>query len=427
MRRLVWVFLVVGALVLLPSTAHGAGGDPYRSSQWSLDRIGAEAAWRVGDGSGVTVAVIDSGVDLHHEDLAAQLVPGHDFVDGDDDPQDAYGHGTHVAGIVAAVAGNGKGIAGVAPGAEVMPIRVLDEHGSGSVENVVAGIRWATAHGAKVINLSLGEDTQALLGPSFSSALREAWAAGAIPVVAAGNEILASSGFSDEPAMVVTATTRDDTKPTYSSGVGQAQWGIAAPGGELPNLGADGAILSTYWTGAAPNEYAYLAGTSQAAPQVSGALAILLSTGRFTPTQAVQRLLHTAKDIGAPGRDTTFGAGRLDLAAATRDIPSPVTTGPAVVTPPAVRSQAASPTVTVTTSAPPLVPELAPATTASAPDTPAATRRPSVALPARPASEHHGDKTVPALVAAAVLVAVALPLRHDLLATLGWSRRSEVP
>src|SRR5205823_6398924 len=146
--------------------------------------------------------------------------------------QDAYGHGTHVTGIVAALAGNGKGVAGVAPGVKILPVRVLDDHGSGSLDNVVAGIHWAVDHGAKVVNLSLGEDTQPLLGPAFGDALRWAWSKGAIPVVAAGNQFLTGSGLSDEPAMIVTATTRDDTKPTYSSGVGAAAWGIAAPGGE---------------------------------------------------------------------------------------------------------------------------------------------------------------------------------------------------
>ena len=191
-----------------------------------------------------------------------------------------------------------------------MPVRVLGPDGSGNLDDVVAGIRWAVAHGARVINLSLGEDTQTLLGPAFGDALREAWAAGAVPVVSAGNQFLTGSGFRDEPALVVAATDRDDTKPTYSSGVGAARWGIAAPGGELPDLGADGAILSTYWTGKEPNQYAYLAGTSQAAPHVAAAVAILLSTGRFTPSQAVHRLLDTAKDFGIPGHDATFGAGR---------------------------------------------------------------------------------------------------------------------
>lgn len=350
-RRHLSFLLLVVVLVALGAPATAAG-DPARGRQWNLDIIGADAARAVANGSGITVAVVDSGVDLHHEDLQGQLVPGHDFVEDDDDPQDAYGHGTHVAGIIAAVAGNSKGIAGVAPGAKVMPVRVLGPDGSGTLDDVVAGVRWAVQHGAKVINLSLGEDTQALLGPAFGDVLREAWAAGAVPVVSAGNQILTGSGFRNEPALVVAATDRQDLKPTYSSGVGAAQWGISAPGGELPDLGPEGAILSTYWTGKEPNQYAYLAGTSQAAPHVAAAVAILLSTGRFTPTQAVHRLLDTAKDVGAPGHDATFGAGRLDLAAATAGLgPAqhgrPATGSPAPVRP---RPRAASPTTSTTTT-----------------------------------------------------------------------------
>ena len=334
MRRRFLLLALAVAVVVSAVPAGAAGSDPARDRQWNLDRIGAEAAWRVADGRGVTVAVLDSGVDVGHEDLAGQLLPGRDFVEDDDVPQDAQGHGTHVAGIVAAATGNGIGIAGVAPGAKVLPIRVLDDRGDGEFGDVIAGIEWAVARGAKVINLSIAEDRQALFGRELAGTLRAAWDAGAIPVVAAGNEVVADSGFGpDDPVVVVSATTKDDGKPTYSSAVGNVRWGIAAPGGELPNLGREGAILSTYWTGQAPNQYAYLSGTSQAAPLVAGALAVLLSTGRFTNEQAVERLMSTAVDIGSDGRDPTFGHGRLDLAAATKGLAaaSPTTAAPAPV------------------------------------------------------------------------------------------------
>jgi subtilisin family serine protease len=277
------------------------------------------------------VAVVDSGVDLSHPDLAPQLVPGRDMVDGDDRPDDEYGHGTHVAGIVAAAIGGGE-VVGVAPGARVMPVRVLDRHGNGLLDDVVEGVRWAVANGARVINLSLGEDTQAILGPSFGDVLREAWDAGAVPVVAAGNQLVTGSGFSDEPAMVVTATTRGDTKPTYSSGVGAARWGIAAPGGESPELGAEDAVLSTYRGGG----YAWMAGTSQAAPHVSAAVAVLLGLG-LSPREAVDRLLATATDLGRPGPDPTFGHGRLDLARAVDGLVRPRATDPPPTTEPPPR------------------------------------------------------------------------------------------
>src|SRR4051794_41295580 len=124
-------FLVALLLCLaIPATASAA--DPLRAQQWGLDMIQADAAHSTSTGSGVVVAVIDTGVLASHEDLAGRLLPGHDFVQNDDTPQDENGHGTHVTGIVAADAGNGKGIEGVAPGAQVMPIRVLDKNGEGT-------------------------------------------------------------------------------------------------------------------------------------------------------------------------------------------------------------------------------------------------------------------------------------------------------
>jgi subtilisin family serine protease len=412
-RRRFSLFAFLG-LLLAPAAPASAAADPARAKQWYLDRIGADAAHRVADGSGVVVAVVDSGVDLTHQDLAGRLVPGHDFVDDDDVPQDAFGHGTHVAGVIAADAGNDRGIAGVAPGAKVMPIRVLGPDGSGSLDDVVAGVRWAVAHGAKVVNLSLGEDTQALLGPPFGEVLREAWAAGVVPVVSAGNQFLTGSGFSDEPALVVSATNRADGKPTYSSGVGTAQWGISAPGGELPDLGADGAILSTYWTGKEPNQYAYLAGTSQAAPQVSAAVAILLSSRHFTPSQAVRRLLDTAKDVGAPGRDPTFGAGRLDLAAATAGVQAASPGKPVTGTPPPrpAPTRPRPATTTTTTTTPPPLPPVIPAgpTTTVAPVStrPDPGRGQRLALATKDEDHARPNRAVPAGIALLLVAAMAV-------------------
>jgi serine protease len=421
-RRFLLLALAVGVVVgAVPAGA--AGSDPARDRQWNLDRIGAEAAWRVADGRGVTVAVLDSGVDVGHEDLAGQLLPGRDFVEDDDVPQDAQGHGTHVAGIIAAATGNGIGISGVAPGAKVLPIRVLDDRGDGEFGDVIAGIEWAVSRGAKVINLSIAEDRQALFGRELAGTLRAAWDAGAIPVVAAGNEVVADSGFGpDDPVVVVSATTKDDGKPTYSSAVGNVRWGIAAPGGELPNLGREGAILSTYWTGQAPNQYAYLSGTSQAAPLVAGALAVLLSTGRFTNEQAVERLMATAVDIGTDGRDPTFGHGRLDLAAATKGLAaaSPTTAAPAPVP----------------TTAPPAQPGIFPLP--APPSLPATTSTSSlppsgVAAPAVPAIGSQGDDggteddDGPSLLVGALAVVAALGAWGALVAYRNVRRRPGDP
>jgi subtilisin family serine protease len=407
MRRIAALALL--ATSLLVATPARAGTDPGRVQQWGLDRIDASAAR--GRGAGIVVAVVDTGVDLTHIDLRGRLLPGTDIVGHDSDPQDENGHGTHVAGIIAADAGNGQGVVGVAPDAMVLPVRVLDADGSGSIDDIVAGVHWAIDHGADVINLSIGESTQAVMGPSLSQAVRDAWAAGVVPVVAAGNQYVLGSGFSDEPALVVSATTRDDTKPSYASGVGEARWGISAPGGEQPKLGTAGAILSTYWVAGQHDQYAYQAGTSMAAPHVAGAVAVLLGDG-YTPQQAVDRLLATAKDIGAPGRDATFGVGLLDLGKATAasDGTDPANTEPPNTT--ATTASASRSTVPTTAGG-------AGASTTSLPGAsatvtvepmPSTTSKASVARAARSAREAEDDEpstTVPAIVAAALIAAVA--------------------
>ncbi|MEX2658428.1 MAG: S8 family serine peptidase [Acidimicrobiales bacterium] len=322
---------VLGAAVLVMPVA-ALPNDPLADRQWGTDVIGAETAWSAGRGAGTVIAIVDTGVHLDHPDLRDKLVAGRDFVDGDAHPQDGHGHGTHVAGTAAAATGNGIGVAGVAPDARIMPVRVLADDGNGSGANISAGIRWAADNGATVINLSLGSDTQAVLGPSFSEAIRHAWSKGSIPVVAAGNQFVTGSGFADQPAIVVTATSREDTKAYFSSTTGSARWPISAPGGAR-NLTdpVEDDILSTYHTPGRPaDEYAYLAGTSMAAPHVAGAAAVLRGLG-LSPQQTVDRLLATAKDLGPRGRDSTFGAGRLDLAAAVAGLgpgSAPPTTAP---------------------------------------------------------------------------------------------------
>ncbi|MBW3557552.1 MAG: S8 family serine peptidase, partial [Actinobacteria bacterium] len=183
----------LAAAVALATTASPpavAFSDPEYSRQWGLQVVGAKAAWDAGLlGQGIDIAVIDTGVHLSHGDLAPNIVGGRDFVNDDDNAQDDNSHGTHVAGIAAAAIGNG-GIVGVAPRARIMPIKVLAANGSGDGEDVAAGIRWAADNGAEVINLSLGEDTQAVFGPSTEEAVAYAWSKGSICVFAAGNDFI---------------------------------------------------------------------------------------------------------------------------------------------------------------------------------------------------------------------------------------------
>jgi len=389
MSRLLRCLLALACTTLAtggaPAEGRAATNDPVYTQglQWGLTRIGAPAAWDVAKGQGITIAIVDSGADLQHEDLKDKVAGGTSCIGAVGDParcqgssQDDNGHGTHVAGVAAAATDNNRGIAAVAPGARLLIVRALENDcsvnpctASGTSGDVSAGIRWAVDHGAHVINLSLGGgEVQSTLGCSFCDAVDYAWSKGVIAVVAAGNDSDLPAGFADEPAVIVTATTRDDTRASYSSPnsglLRAARWPVAAPGGEAdaPSDCATGGtpkgIVSTYWTSGDSDQYACLAGTSMATPHVAGALAVLRSAG-LSPQAAIDRLLATATDLGAPGRDDTFGYGRIDLAKAVGPAGS-VTTGAPPTTKATVTTQSnsTSSTITVpaTTTEPPAVP-----------------------------------------------------------------------
>jgi subtilisin family serine protease len=308
---------------LLPSVALAAG-DPLRSHQWGLDRIHADAAHPVTTGAGATVAVVDTGIDAAHPDLAGRILPGYDFVDGDSTPQDGNGHGTHVSGIIAADADNGIGVDSVAPGAGILPVRVLDDKGSGSDADVAQGINWATDHGAEVINLSLGGSlpTPGLGVPdAMSAAVARAVQRGVIVVAAAGNDGLpfCENNSLQGKVLCVGSVDKRENRSFFSS-FGQGLSLVAPGGSDMP--GTDEDVLSTWNDGG----YQELAGTSQATPHVSGVAALLVSLG-VRGQAAVQRILATATDLGAPGPDVQFGAGLVNAQAAVAGLKRPAGAG----------------------------------------------------------------------------------------------------
>jgi subtilisin family serine protease len=307
------VTLALLALLLLAAPASAA--DPRRSEQWNLELIESDTAHRVSTGAGAVVAVVDSGVQADHPDLAGHVGAGYDVIQGDTTAQDGDGHGTHVSGIIGAASGNGIGVESVAPGATIMPIRVLGDDGGGSTDDVARGVDYARTHGADVINLSLGSDVPligATGGDAFDAAIHRAIAAGIVVVAAAGNN---GVPVCEQPAagdglLCVGAVDKRRQRSFFSSfGSGL---GLVAPGGSGGSSAMPGEDILSTFTGSA---YMELAGTSQAAPHVSGVAALLVARG-VRGQAAVKRIRATATDLGPPGADAEFGAGLVNARAA---------------------------------------------------------------------------------------------------------------
>jgi serine protease len=290
--------------VAAPALPNGLlpGADSLRTNQWALNRLRADKVWSdYSSGTGTVVAVVDTGVDGSHPDLSGRLTAaGVDYVTGTGDGRtDPHGHGTHVAGVVAAVRGNGIGVAGLAPLAQVMPIRVLDEAGSGWSSNIAKGIVYAADNGADVVNLSLGGPTE---DSATKVAVNYAMSKGIIVVAAAGNS-RATGNATNYPAalpgvIAVASTEQSDASSAFSNTGSYID--IAAPGGR---------ILSTV-----PGGYAYMSGTSMATPYVAATAALVadITGGTVTTEQFERNLTRTATDLGPAGWDPEFGYGLAD-------------------------------------------------------------------------------------------------------------------
>ncbi len=288
--------------------------DRLYPQQWNLRAIRMPEAWDISQGEGVTVAVVDTGVTRVPDLAQTQFVQGYDFVDDDEDPTDLNGHGTHVAGTIAQSTNNTLGVAGVAFKAKIMPVRVLDANGFGSLSDVVEGIRYAADHGATIINLSLGSRASAQL---MEEAVAYAHRKGVTVIAAAGNE---NSSQVSYPAryphvIAVSATGPDGSKAPYSNyGVGVD---IAAPGGAKTPEHPEYGILQQTINRRNPNEpvFAYFQGTSMAAPHVAGVAALIQAQGIKDPDKVEEVLKMSATPV--PGdKQNFYGAGRLDAARA---------------------------------------------------------------------------------------------------------------
>jgi len=303
--------------------------DPYFPQLWAMENTGqsirgvagtsdadtdATDAWDPGVTGGTIVAVVDSGVDAAHPDLAPNLLPGHDYVAGDEDPADENGHGTHVAGTIAADRDNGLGVAGVADNAaKVLPLRVLDGTGSGRISDVIQAYGYAFQHGAKVVNLSLG---------STSSSRAEHDAIAAFPtmlfVAAAGNG--GADGVGDSNDLVATypcayalpnvlcvaaSDNRDQLAPF--SNYGALSVDLAAPG----------VSIASTWPGGG---YSWSSGTSMATPHVSGAAALLWSAAPDALPNDISSALIAGVDVRPAFTGRTVSGGRLNVMRSLRQV-----------------------------------------------------------------------------------------------------------
>ncbi|MFS2173877.1 S8 family peptidase [Priestia megaterium] len=260
--------------------------DSFYPFQYSPQKVQAPLAWDFTKSN----SRVDTGVQLNHPDLISKLLPSYNFVDGNTNPSDGNGHGTHMAGIVAAATNNSLGIAGMDPLASILPVRTLDNAGNGTLTNIANAIVYAADQGAQVINLSLG----ALQGAvTLENAINYAWNKGAFIVAAAGNDganIITYPAFYDN-VIAVASTDQNDQKSSFSN---YGTWvEVAAPGTN---------ILSTY----IGSYYAYLSGTSMACPHVVRLAALLAAQGKNN-IQIRENIQTTADPILGTGSYWTYG------------------------------------------------------------------------------------------------------------------------
>jgi subtilisin family serine protease len=317
-----------------------AVNDPSFGNQWHLAKIAAPTAWDVAPGApGIVVAVVDSGVDGTHPDLAGRLVAGYNFFSSNIDTSDVYGHGTLVAGTVAAAGNNGTGVSGVAWRSQIMPVRVSDATGVAYISAIANGIIWAVDRGARVVNVSFSGVAGS---PTIMNAAQYARSKGAVVVASAGNCGCVDATAENVYVLSVSATDQNDGLATFSSR------------GNYVDVSAPGVTILTTARGGG---YAWAQGTSFSSPVVAGVVALMMQTNAaLLPAELVTLVKANADDRGALGWDPSFGFGRVNayraVAAAVASTPPTDAAPPAVaVTAPAAAAMlSGAATVTVAAS-----------------------------------------------------------------------------
>ena len=296
--------------------------DPMLGSEWHINKIGATSALDKTQGSGIIIAILDSGMDSAHPDLVGNTVAGYNIYDNNTNTADVCGHGTKVAGAAAAVGNNAAGVAGVAGKAKIMPVRIAYNN-SGSCyayfSTMASGVTWAADHGARVVNISYGNAPTSSALQSAANYLR---GKGGLLFVSAGNNAR-DEGFTPTSTMIpVSATDSADNLSSFSSY--GAFVALSAPG-------------SGIYTTVAGGSYGAVNGTSFASPVAAAVAALVMSANPSLTADKVQSILFsTAVDLGAAGRDVYFGYGRVNAAAAVQAAGSTTTVAPADTTAPTV-------------------------------------------------------------------------------------------
>lgn len=271
----------------------------YLDYQWNLPIILTEQGWELTKGrENVIIAVVDTGVDFKHPEFKNKLVDGINIVNSSRSPMDDDGHGTHVAGIISANTNNNEGIAGITWYNKIMPIKVLDQSGAGTLSDVAEGIFWATDHGAKVINLSLGNYAESKY---LHDAVKYAYSKDVVLVAASGNDNTDKLGYPAAYPEVLAVSAIDP----YENRAQFSNYGnyidVVAPGVNIP---------STYPN----NQYAALSGTSMASPHVAGLAGLIRAQNPYlTNKEVISIIRKTASDLGAPGKDTLYGYGQINI------------------------------------------------------------------------------------------------------------------